>query len=116
MKRAIILMTLSLFFSIQCASNKSNKITERQKLEQTYKVPVFSSADVGDFAYETLLIFLELKDNRQSGGEIKPEDIQNKMSDVGERLDSIKTKMTTDDVKKLTDWLSQLLIDIENEE
>lgn len=107
MKKLLIISFIALF-SIQCSTNRSEN-SDRQTLETQYNVPEFSSDEVNDYAYEILLYFIDLEKEQKEGQEINKEDLAKKVIEFSEKPDSFAREMTTEDVQKLTQWVTQMM-------
>lgn len=110
--RSLLLITIIGLFTIQCATHNQKKTEEKRQLETRYKVPIFSSTEIQDFAYETLLYFIDLEKEKEGKNKVNTEVIREKTAKFNEKAATVKGKMTVEDVKKFTDWTTQLTIEL----
>lgn len=106
--KKILLILIALLVTVQCINNKPDARQQRQEPEAEYDMPVFSTPEIQDFAYDLLLSVLELKKETENDGESNREEIHKKVTEFTTKVSDISEKLTVDDTKKLTDWVSQL--------
>jgi hypothetical protein len=104
--RNLILLILLCGFSLQCASNKKS---ERARIEREYKIPQFSNDSTQDLAFQVAFLMDDLKKSFESGKEIDKSEIQSKVINLLDQNKSNLSKMSLEDIQKLTSWSMELV-------
>lgn len=108
--------TLMLFigqFILNCSARYQSQ-NEQQQIQKEYKIPDFSNDNVKTIAYQIALVFKELDDIKKNHQQSNNELLVEKFSQVESYIKNSETIMTYDDLKKMTDWVNQLMIDSHN--
>lgn len=111
MKKRIGFLFLFAFLTIQCSSSKSISQQEaRKKLEQKYKVPIFSSPEVQDYAYEFLVYIEEIAKNKKEKEGDYSRVFEEKSKEFIQKHQETSSKMTSEDIRKFVDWSTKIAV------
>lgn len=111
--RKFILMLFIGQFILNCSARYQSQ-NEQQQIQKEYKIPDFSNDNVKTIAYQIALVFKELDDIKKNHQQSNNELLVEKFSQVESYIKNSETIMTYDDLKKMTDWVNQLMIDSHN--